>query len=165
MLDRLRPDTGSDALKVMIVLSAPPSSNISSRSSRRRFPKDPNRRVFYLRYRPLPPPRMTFDPFGQGPVPVPAGLPADDIEHTLKSLDAKIYSSITPEEFRRALSNVISEIREDVTSPGSHETKVGQAVPPVLNALAKQSVQDVFQGCPGCSRHSAAERMLGASGL
>ena len=110
MLDRLRPDTGSDALKVMIVLSAPAFLEHQFKVEPARFPKDPNRRVFYLRYRPLPPPRMTFDPFGQGPVPVAAGLPADDIEHTLKSLDAKIYSSITPEEFRRALSNVISEI-------------------------------------------------------
>ena len=110
MLNRLRPDAGSDALHVMIVLSAPAFLEHQFKVEPASFPKDPNRRVFYLRYRPTPPSRMAFDPFNQGPMPTATSLPSDDLEHTLRSLDARVYSAVTPEEFRKAVSNVIAEV-------------------------------------------------------
>ncbi len=110
MLDRLKPDTGSDALRVMIVLSAPAFLEHQFKVEPASFPKDPNRKVFYLRYRATPPPRVAFDPFNQGPMPSAMSLPSDDLEHTLKSLDARVYSAVTAEEFRRAVSNVMAEV-------------------------------------------------------
>jgi hypothetical protein len=110
MLNRLRPDAGSGALHVLIVLSAPAFLEHQFKVEPASFPKDPNRRVFYLRYRPIPPPHVAFDPFNQSPMPTAMSLPSDDLEHTLKSLDARVYSAVTPEEFRKALSNVMAEV-------------------------------------------------------
>jgi hypothetical protein len=110
MLNRLRPDAGSDALHVMIVLSAPAFLEHQFKVEPASFPKDPNRRVFYLRYRPVPPPRVAFDPFNQAPMPTATSLPSDDLEHTLRWLDARVYSAVTPEEFRKALANVMAEV-------------------------------------------------------
>lgn len=110
MLDRLRPEAGSDAVHAMIVLSAPAFLEHQFKVEPASLPKDPNRKVFYLRYRPTPPPRMAFDPFSQAPMPTAMSLPTDDLEHTLKSLDARVYSAVTPEEFRKAVSNVMAEV-------------------------------------------------------
>jgi hypothetical protein len=38
-------------------------------------------------------------------------LPGDDLEHTLRSLDTKVYSSIGPEEFRKALASMMAEVQ------------------------------------------------------
>jgi len=42
----------------------------------------------------------------------------------------------------------VSDLSGWAFGPRSSMKKVGQAEPPVLDALAKQSVQGVFQGCP-----------------
>jgi hypothetical protein len=110
MLDRLRPDAGSDTLHVMIVLSAPAFLEHQFKVEPASFPKDPNRKVFYLRYRPTPLARVAFDPFNRAPMPTAMSLPSDDLEHTLKSLDARVYSAVTAEEFRKAVSNVMAEV-------------------------------------------------------
>lgn len=71
--------------------------------------KDANRRVFYLRYRPLPM-RPAFDPFTHESRPPINSLPADDLENTLKSLDARVFGANTPQEFRKAVANMLAEI-------------------------------------------------------
>ena len=104
----------------MIVLSAPAFLEHQVKVEPVTVPRDPNRKVFYLRYRPMPPPRPQFAPFGQGVLPAATAMPWDDLEHTLKPLDARVYSAITPEEFRKIVSNVIAQLEKHViTRPSS----------------------------------------------
>jgi len=115
VLERLKPDPespdpASDALRVVIVLSAPVFLEHQYKVEPASVPKDAGRRVFYLRYRPAPAPRPPFEVFSQATRPPAAAMPNDDLEHTLKSLDARVYNAISPEEFRRALSNVMAEV-------------------------------------------------------
>ena len=46
--------------------------------------KIPNLKVFYLRYRPLP-------PFAQDSLPTARAIPGDDLEHNVRALDAKVF--------------------------------------------------------------------------
>ncbi|HKD08498.1 MAG TPA: hypothetical protein VKB79_21535 [Bryobacteraceae bacterium] len=98
----------ADDPRVVIVLSAPAYLGHQFRVEPASVPKDPNRRVFYLRYRPTPPVRRLME--GELPRPVASSLPEDDLEHTLKALDARMYSAVSPEEFRHALANVMAEV-------------------------------------------------------
>ncbi len=107
VVERAVTPSGGDP-RVVIVLSAPTYLGHQTRVEPASVPHDPNRRVFYVRYRPTPPPRRISEE--AAPVRVAASLPEDDIEHALRGLDARMYSAITPEEFRRALANVIAEV-------------------------------------------------------
>jgi hypothetical protein len=74
------------------------------------MPRDSNRRVYYLRYRPLPPGRPVLEPFTETARPPANALPADDIGSTLKPLDARVFGAITPQDFRKAVANMLAEI-------------------------------------------------------
>lgn len=73
------------------------------------FPKDPNRRVYYLQYRPLPP-RPAMMHLEDGPMPPAMPMPSDDLERTLKLLDAKVFSVVSPAQFRKALAAILADI-------------------------------------------------------
>jgi hypothetical protein len=45
-----------------------------------------------------------------GPAPAAVALPSDDLEHTLKLLDAKVFAIISPEQFRKALASILADI-------------------------------------------------------
>jgi hypothetical protein len=99
-------------LRVVIVLSAPAFLDRQYRLEPANLERDPNRRIYYLRYRPLPPrPDPGQDAPELWPM-MPAGsIPFDDLEHALKQLDARIFSASTPEEFRKALAAMLIDIQ------------------------------------------------------
>jgi hypothetical protein len=103
------PHSASEPIRVAIVLSAPVFLEHQDRLEPAVLPKDGNRRVYYLRYRALLP-RPMFDPFTQGPRPMVSSIPGDDFESALKSLDARVLSINTPQEFRKAVANMLAEI-------------------------------------------------------
>jgi hypothetical protein len=90
-----------DGLHIVIVLSAPAFFDRQLHLDPVTLERDPNRRIFYLRYRPLPP----------RPNPDAIGLPPDDLEGALKALDARVLTAMTPEDFRKALAAILKDIR------------------------------------------------------
>ena len=123
VLDKLRmpaQKSGSRPLRVVIVLSSPVFLERQYKVEPPGFPKDPNARVYYLRYRPLQPdpPMVPGGALGVPSVseviavpPPPAmSLPSDDLENTLKLLDAKVFSLVSAEQFRRALATILSDV-------------------------------------------------------
>jgi hypothetical protein len=96
-------------LRVVIVLSSPVFLQRQYKVEPSSFPKDPNRRVYYMQYRPIGPQLARVRP-EEGPMPAAAPIPSDDLEHTLKLLDAKVFSIISPEQFRKALASIIADI-------------------------------------------------------
>jgi hypothetical protein len=105
----VNPKDEQEPLRVVIVLSAPVFLERQYSVEPAVVPRDANRRVYYLRYRALPP-RPVFDPFTQQPRPMVTSLPTDDFENTLKSLDARVLSVNTPQQFRKAVANMLAEI-------------------------------------------------------
>jgi hypothetical protein len=99
-----------EPLRVVIVLSAPVFLERQYKVEPAALPKDSNRRVYYLRYRPLPLVRTVFNPFTDVPRPAANSLPSDDFENTLKPLDARVLGAITPQDFRKAVANMLAEI-------------------------------------------------------
>jgi hypothetical protein len=96
--------------RVVIVLSAPVflehqyKQSVASAAT----PRDPDSRVYYLRYRPLPTRAiMALD----GAInPIANSMPADDLEHVVRSLDGRLFSVISPEEFRKAVATILSDV-------------------------------------------------------
>jgi hypothetical protein len=111
VLDRVKPEErkGNEPLRVVIVLSSPVFLERQYKVEPASFPKDPNRRVYYMQYRPVPPRPMMVRP-DEGPMPAAVALPSDDLEHTLKLLDAKVFPIISPEQFRKALAAILADI-------------------------------------------------------
>jgi hypothetical protein len=109
-------------LRVLIVLSAPMSFGAGEDLHPIKAAKDPDQRIFYIRYRPeqsrrLPLPEVGgFGPprpiMGRGlPRPPPAAeVPQDSLEGTIKPLDPRLFDVETPEQFRKALSVLLGEI-------------------------------------------------------
>lgn len=113
ILDRLRAPREAVPLRAVIVLSAPVFLERQYKVEPATFPKDPNRRVYYVRYRPpapTRPPVPTFGPQPGGSVPASVALPSDDLEHTLKLLDARTFNIQSADEFRKALAAILSDI-------------------------------------------------------
>jgi hypothetical protein len=111
VLLRSQPRPNPDELQVVIVLSAPAFLGSQMPLVPADLPRSPNRRIFYLRYRPW---RPRLEPFTYTPgqaSPRMVALPADDLEHILKSLDARMFTVSTPEEFRKALAALMAEVR------------------------------------------------------
>ena len=109
VMECVSPSSEPEPLRVVIVLSAPVFLEHQYRVEPAVVPRDPNRRVYYLRYRALPP-RPVFDPFTQQPRPALTSLPSDDFENTLKAIDAHILAVNTPQAFRKAVANMLAEI-------------------------------------------------------
>jgi hypothetical protein len=95
--------------RVLIVLSAPVFLDGQNKVEPATVAKDPDRRVFYIRYRALPPRALQIAPDGT-PIPQAAAMPVDELEHVVKLLDAKVFAVSTPEEFRKALAAILGEI-------------------------------------------------------
>ena len=112
VVGRARSSGVRDELRIVIVLSAPAFLEHQFRLEPANLDPDPNRRIFYLRYRPLPPrPDFNVPMPEEGPRTLVTAMPSDDLEHALKPLDARVLTSSTPEEFRRALSAMLADIQ------------------------------------------------------
>jgi hypothetical protein len=101
---------GKQPLRVVIVLGAPVFLGRQYKVETEPVPRDSKRRVYYLRYRPVPPARPVFDPFTQTARPAVNALPSDDVGNTLKPLDVRVFGAITPQEFRKAVASMLAEI-------------------------------------------------------
>ncbi len=110
VIGRLSPEEEKEPLRVVIVLSAPVFLERQYKVEPATVRRDPSRRVYYLRYRPLPLARPVFNPFMENPRPAANALPSDDFESALKSLDTRVFGAITPQDFRRAVANMLAEI-------------------------------------------------------
>jgi len=91
----------ADPPRVLIVLSAPVNFTHQETAPPPELPPDPRRHVFYLRYARFAPPRT---------VEWRDSLFADDIERILRPQGARIFRVTTPEQFRKALAAILSEI-------------------------------------------------------
>ena len=79
------------------------------------LPGDAERRLFYIRYRTIPPrpahPRLR--PGARGPLLAPAPsypMPVDDLEHTVEPLNARLFDATSSDQFRRILAAVMSQL-------------------------------------------------------
>jgi hypothetical protein len=91
----------ADEPRVLIVLSAPVNFSHQETVPPPELPPDPHRHVFYLRYAPVVPSQRGewLD-----------AMFADDIERILRPEGARIFRITTPEQFRKALAAILSEI-------------------------------------------------------
>jgi hypothetical protein len=97
-------------LRAVIVLSAPVFLEHQFKAETGRLARDPNRRLFYLRDRPLTPRRGPLGAFDGSIQPLAPSMPSDDIERVIKAMDGRLFSVIGPEEFRKALAAILGEI-------------------------------------------------------
>jgi hypothetical protein len=95
-----------EPLRVVIVLSAPLFLENQYRAGAAALPKDPNRRIFYVRCRPL---RVLPNGLAGGVVLAPS-IASDDLEHAIRSLDGRVFDVVTPEQFRKVLAGILLEI-------------------------------------------------------
>ncbi|MDE3195854.1 MAG: hypothetical protein KGN84_05900, partial [Acidobacteriota bacterium] len=108
----LRLRANSHERRVGVILGSPIFLEHQIRVEPAAVPRDASRKVFYLRYRPLPRrPPVSSPTQGGAPVPQAPALPSDDIEHTLRALDSRNFNLLSPVEFRKALAAIIDAIR------------------------------------------------------
>jgi hypothetical protein len=91
----------TDPPRVLIVLSAPVNFTHQETAPPPELPPDPRRHVFYLRDARFAPPHTAE---------WRDSLFADDIERILRPQGARIFRITTPEQFRKALAAILSEI-------------------------------------------------------
>ena len=82
--------------------------------------RNPSQRIFYIRYHPERPravsssrPRTDGATYAIGrtlPPPATFEVQQDSLEGTLKPLDPRVFDVDTPEQFRKALGTLLSEI-------------------------------------------------------
>jgi len=106
VVDRATAVAGREELRVVIVLSAPAFLEHQFRLEPATLERDPNRKVFYLRYRPF---FARTSPDGTVSV---GSMPPDDLEHALKPLDARVLTASTPQDFRKAVASMLADIRK-----------------------------------------------------
>jgi len=109
ILDCLRPRPENPA-EFVIVLSAPVFLEGQNKLENAVVGKNPNQRVFYFRYRPVPQRAVAFDPITEDALPPAMALPSDDIERGLKSLGARVFDILSPGQFRKAIAEVLSAL-------------------------------------------------------
>lgn len=110
-------------LPVLIVLSGPTSFSSGEDLHPIELGSKTDCKVFYIRYHSLPPQPVTnpfFDESRRGrrmgtmqqPGRNPAAItePVDALERTLKPLQPRLYDVYSPDQFRKALSNMLDEI-------------------------------------------------------
>lgn len=114
---RVEESHGSNALHVLIVLSAPMTFASGADLSPIETSADKNCKVFYIRYFPIAPrvlmAAVPDEPNRRGPAPFPRGLtpiPPDSLEKTLKPLNPRLFEVSSPGDFRKALATMIDEI-------------------------------------------------------
>jgi hypothetical protein len=113
---RLNANDGSR--NVVIVLSGPAFLDDQEPVETTALPSDPERRLFYIRYRTIPPrpqhPRLR--PGARGPLLTPPPtypMPVDDLEHTVEPLNARLFDATSSEQFRRILAAVMDQMSEN----------------------------------------------------
>jgi len=106
LLEKLKADREKEPLRVIIVLGAPVFLEKQEKLEPAPLQKDPGRKLFYIRYRPILTPR-NGGPMGDGIVPA---IASDDLEGIIHSLDGRTFPVQTPEDFRKALATIIGEI-------------------------------------------------------
>lgn len=105
------PANDGDLPHVLIVLSAPVFFTHQEKPPLPELPPDPGRRVFYIRYAPQPVPAPLRPEFPGDVRPQPLLFPfSDDIEHLLKPMRPRVFRVTRPEEFRKALGAILTEI-------------------------------------------------------
>ena len=105
----------NEGQNVVIVLSGPAFLDDQEPVEPLESPNDPDRRLFYIRYRTIPPrpahPRLR--PGARGPLLAPPPtypMPVDDLEHTLDPLNARLFDATSSEQFRRILAAVMDQL-------------------------------------------------------
>ncbi len=74
-----------------------------------------DRRIFYIRYRTITPrPRVRPRPGMRPPLPPQyySQMPADDLQHTVEPLGARIFDVTNPEQFRRVLAAILEQLSQ-----------------------------------------------------
>jgi hypothetical protein len=107
---------GNDgARNVVIVLSGPAFFDDQEPVEPLELPNDPDRRLFYIRYRTVPlrmqRPRMKQG--ARGPALAPSAvfpMGVDDLEHTVEPLNARLFDATSSEQFRRIVAAVIDQL-------------------------------------------------------
>ena len=112
---RVEESQGSDALHVLIVLSAPMEFASGEDLSPIETSAGKNCKVFYFRYAAVGPrfilPPASMPGRNRSDFPRTSGpLPSDSLEKTLKPLNPRLFEITTPAEFRKALATMIDEI-------------------------------------------------------
>ena len=110
----------SDPLHILIVLSGPMAFREGEDLHPIDVPKNPNCRVFYLRFYPPTRPPTMGDPVGAQvrgrpnvrlPAPTSGSMAQmDSLEGTLKPVEPRLFELNTPEQFRKALGTLLGEI-------------------------------------------------------
>lgn len=97
---------------ILIVLSSPVEFEPGQEMSPIARASASNARVFYIRYQPLPPLPAGRRQMLNATLPPRAGFvpPVDQLAPLLKPLDPRLFEVSTPEQFRKALANIIGEI-------------------------------------------------------
>jgi hypothetical protein len=116
------PSVAAEPLPILIVLSGPMAFGSGENLHPIELDSKPDAEVFYIRYHSLPPQPAT-NPFREEPgrrrrtpmsqprrAPVATTEPVDSLERTLKPLQPHVFDVYTPEQFRKALSNLLDEI-------------------------------------------------------
>jgi hypothetical protein len=123
-IDVVTPKAGlTETLPILIVLSGPMAFDSGDNLHPLEIDHNPDAKVFYVRYHStgLPP----ANPFLAGPrlggrtplsrsngIPQKMSEPQDELERTLKALRPRLFDVYTPEQFRKALRNIIDEISQ-----------------------------------------------------
>jgi len=100
---------------VVIVLSGPAFLDDQEPVEPMESPNDPDRRLYYIRYRTIPArtQRPRLRPGARGPLLTPPPtypMPVDDLEHTVEPLNARLFDATSSEQFRRILAAVIDQL-------------------------------------------------------
>ena len=122
-IDSAAPNAGlAESLPILIVLSGPMAFDSGDNLHPIEIDPNPDAKAFYVRYHSTPT-QLPANPFWAGPrlggrtplspssrIPLKMSEPQDELEHTLKVLRPRLFDVYTPEQFRKALRNIIDEI-------------------------------------------------------
>jgi hypothetical protein len=110
---RRRLEPAGDAVPIVIVLSGAAFFDEQEPVDPALI-SNPNTRLYYIRYRMLPPLRRVRPSPGMRPLPpaLYAPMPVDDLEHSLEPLGVRIFDATSPEQFRRVVAAILSQVSE-----------------------------------------------------
>jgi hypothetical protein len=108
--ERLQSHGDKDEDRVVIVLSAPVFLEQQHKANAAPLEKDPHRRLFYIRDRPVPPARPGVTSFEGSAQPLANSIASDDCEGLVKSLGGRVYNVLGPEQFRKVLASILTDV-------------------------------------------------------
>jgi hypothetical protein len=117
--------------RILVVLSAPVTFEKQEEIAPLNLPPDPNRKVIYIRFRPLFQPVIRRGRGGGPNMPVQMAPPPleDDLERILKPLTPRVVTVTQPLEFRKALARVIEDINRLGQPHAAASGAAGETVP------------------------------------